>query len=376
MIYFDNSATTYPKPASVLKQAYYGLKDYSFNSGRGGYVQSLRAASKIYAVREKVGDMFGVNPANVVFTKNCTEALNIAIKGSVKKGDHVVISSLEHNAVSRVVQRLFDDGIIDYDIAEYSYDDEECVDNFRKLINKRTTLVVCMHSSNVFGLTFPIAKIGSLCKSMGVRFIVDGAQGAGVADIDVKRDNIDVLCAAGHKSLFGPMGTGFMAVNDDVELDTLIEGGTGSNSLDLHQPDFLPDRFESGTLNNSGIIALGTGIDFINRIGMYNIYMHELQLCTYLYNQLNDIKSVKLYTPMPERYKTMPIISFNVEGYTSEAVATELARNQICVRAGYHCSPLAHKHFGTLEGGTVRVSLGYFNNENECNKFVNVVKKL
>lgn len=376
MIYFDNSATTYPKPASVLKQAYYGLKDYSFNSGRGGYVQSLRAASKIYAVREKVGDMFGVNPANVVFTKNCTEALNTAIKGSVKKGDHVVISSLEHNAVSRVVQKLFDDGIIDYDIAKYSYDDEECVNNFGRLINPRTALVVCMHSSNVFGLTFPIAKIGRLCKSKGVRFIVDGAQGAGVADIDVKRDNIDVLCAAGHKSLFGPMGTGFMAVNDNVELDTLIEGGTGSNSLDLHQPDFLPDRFESGTLNNSGIIALGTGIDFINRVGMYNIYMHELQLSAHLYNQLNDIKSVKLYTPMPERNKTMPIISFNVEGYTSEAVASELAKHQICVRAGYHCSPLAHKHFGTLEGGTVRVSLGYFNNENECNKFVNVVKKL
>lgn len=376
MIYFDNSATTYPKPSSVIRQTYYALKDYSFNSGRGGYVQSLRCASKIYAVREKVADLFGFNPQNIVFTKNCTEALNYAIKGSVKKGDHVIISSLEHNSVSRVVERLFEQNIIDFDVAEYSFDDNETVFNFKSLIKSNTSLIVCMHSSNVFGVTFPIAKIGKLCKEYGVRFIVDGAQGAGVADIDAKRDNIDILCSAGHKSLFGPMGTGFMAFADNVNADTIIEGGTGSNSLDLHQPDFLPDKFESGTLNNSGIIGLGEGIDFINKIGLKNIYSHEISLAKYVYDSLDNVAGVKLYTPKPIEYKFMPIVSFNYKDYSSERVANELANYGVCVRAGYHCSPYAHKHFNTLDRGTVRISLGYFNNDAECNKFVNLVKKL
>lgn len=376
MIYFDNSATTYPKPSYVIKQAYYGLKDYSFNSGRGGYVESLRAASAIYDVREKVGAMFGVLPSNVVFTKNCTEALNIAIKGIVKRGDHIIISSLEHNAVSRVVQKLYEQGIAEFSIARYSYDDNECVSNFERLIKPNTSLIVCMHSSNVFGVSFPIAQIGKLCRQKGIKFIVDAAQGAGLCDIKADRDNIDVICSAGHKCLFGSMGTGFMAIADGVKLDTLTEGGTGSNSLDLHQPDFLPDRFEAGTLNNSGIISLGSGIDFINRVGMQNIYSHEMNLALYLYNMLDSVEKVKLYTPPPKMYKSVPIVSFNVNGYSSESVAEILADNRICVRAGYHCSPFAHKHFETLDSGTVRVSLGFFNKPYECNRLINVVKKL
>lgn len=376
MIYFDNSATSYPKPASVLKQAYYGLKDYSFNSGRGGYVESLKAASAVYDVREKIGNMFGFEPQNVVFTKNCTEALNMAIKGSVKKGEHIIISSLEHNAVARVVQKLSDIGYASFDIAKYDYDDEVCVNNFECLIKPNTSLIVCMYSSNVFGVTFPIAKIGKLCKEKGIRFVVDGAQGAGNADINAKRDNIDILCSAGHKCLFGSMGTGFMAVANDIMLDTIVEGGTGSSSLDLHQPDFLPDRFESGTLNNSGIISLGAGIDFINKVGLQNLYAHEMKLTSYMYNGLSNIEKVKLYAPYPKMFKSMPIVSFNVDGYTSEAVAEVLAKNKICVRAGYHCAPLAHIHFGTIDSGTVRASVGYFNREYEINNLLNVLKKL
>ena len=185
MIYFDNAATTYPKPSSVLASAVLAMKKYSFNSGRGGYKESIKAGEMIYSVREKVASMFGFEPQNVAFTKNCTEALNMAIKGSVKSGDHIIISSLEHNSVSRVVEKLFDDGIIDYDIAKYSYNDDETVANFENLIKSNTTLVVCMHSSNAFGVTFPVAKIGKMCKLHGVRFVVDGAQGAGVADINV-----------------------------------------------------------------------------------------------------------------------------------------------------------------------------------------------
>lgn len=375
MIYFDNAATTYPKPSSVLASAVLAMKKYSFNSGRGGYKESIKAGEMIYSVREKVAFMFGFEPQNVAFTKNCTEALNMAIKGSVKSGDHIIISSLEHNSVSRVAEKLFDDGIIDYDIAKYSYNDDETVANFENLIKPNTTLVVCMHSSNAFGVTFPVAKIGKMCKLHGIRFVVDGAQGAGVADINAKRDNIDILCAPGHKCLLGAMGTGFIAVRDGLELSTVEEGGTGSNSMSLKQPDFLPDRLEAGTLNNSGIISLGKGIDYINSYGTDAIYNHEFSLMQHTYKALENINDVVLYTPFPEQDKTMPIISFNFGDYSSEKTAAILAKNDICTRAGFHCTPLAHKHFGTTDRGTVRISFGMFNTVRDCDALINVVKK-
>lgn len=376
MIYFDNAATSYPKPSSVLASGVFAMKKYSFNSGRGGYKESIKAGEMIFFVREKVADMFGFEPQNIAFTKNCTEALNMAIKGSVKAGEHIIISSLEHNSVARVCEKLFDDGVIDYDIASYSFDDDETVLNFEKLIKPNTSAVVCMHSSNAFGVTFPVAKIGKMCRNHGIRFIVDGAQGAGVADINAKRDNIDILCAPGHKCLLGAMGTGFIAVRDGINLSTVYEGGTGSNSLSLSQPDFLPDRLESGTLNNPGIISLGKGIDYINNYGTATVYSHELSLAAYTYNALSNIPDVKLYVPSPDKCKTMPIISFNFGDYSSEKTAALLAKNNICTRAGFHCTPLAHRHFSTTDTGTVRVSFGIFNTLKECDAFINVVKKL
>lgn len=376
MIYFDNSATTYPKPKEVLTKTYIAMQNLSFNSGRGGYAQSLAAAERIFEVREKIGSMFSFPPENVVFTKNCTEALNIAIKGSVNRGDHIVISSLEHNSVSRVVQKLTDDGYAQYDVANFSYDDSETVRNFADKIKSNTTLVVCMHSSNAFGVGFPISKIGKLCREKGIRFIVDGAQGVGAADINAERDNIDVLCAPGHKCLFGAMGTGFLAVRKGLDIKSFEEGGTGSASLSLKQPEFLPDRLEAGTLNNSGIISIGSGIDFINRVGRDKIYRHEMMIASYIYDALNNNPSVVLYTLSPRLSVDMPIISFNIAGKSSEQVAADLASRGICVRGGYHCTPLAHTHFGTIDSGTVRVSPGYFNTEAECYKFVNVVKNL
>lgn len=376
MIYFDNSATTYPKPKEVLTKTYIAMQNLSFNSGRGGYAQSLAAAERIFEVREKIGSMFSFPPENVVFTKNCTEALNIAIKGSVNRGDHIVISSLEHNSVSRVVQKLTDDGYAQYDVANFSYDDSETVRNFADKIKSNTTLVVCMHSSNAFGVGFPISKIGKLCREKGIRFIVDGAQGVGAADINAERDNIDILCAPGHKCLFGAMGTGFLAVRKGLDIKSFEEGGTGSASLSLKQPEFLPDRLEAGTLNNSGIISIGSGIDFINRVGRDKIYRHEMMIASYIYDALNNNPSVVLYTLSPRLSVDMPIISFNIAGKSSEQVAADLASKGICVRGGYHCTPLAHTHFGTIDSGTVRVSPGYFNTEAECYKFVNVVKNL
>lgn len=376
MIYFDNGATSYPKPPTVLKTAVNAMRNYSFNSGRGGYAQSVTAAEKIFNVRLKIANMFGFEPQNIVFTKNCTEALNTAIKGSVKKGDHVIISSLEHNAVWRVVSKLYSDGIIDYDIADFSYDSDECAHNFEKLIKKNTSLIVCMSASNVFGVTFDIKKIGKIAKKYNLRFIVDGAQSAGLIPLNCKECGVDILCAPGHKCLFGPMGTGFMAVSEGVRLKTFQEGGTGSNSVDSAQPDFMPDRFESGTLNNSGIIALGAGIDFINKHSMDAVYSHELDNAVYLYNGLKSDKNAVLYCPKPEKYKFAPIVSFNYKDFSSEKVAAFLAENNIAVRAGLHCSPLAHRFFKTIDRGTVRLSPSVFNTKKDCEVFLNTLKKL
>jgi cysteine desulfurase family protein len=376
MIYFDNSATSYPKPPSVLKHTSNALRRFSFNSGRGGYRESIACAEKIFSVRQELAELFGFEAQNVVFTKNCTEALNIAIKGSVKKGEHVIISSLEHNSVYRVVHSLFVDDIIDYDIAQFSFDEEQTVSNFEKLIKDNTSLIVCMHSSNVFGVSFPIKEIGALCKRYGIRFIVDGAQGAGVADINAKRDNIDILCCAGHKSLFGPMGSGFMAFGDGVKIFPVLQGGTGSESLSPIQPEYSPDRFESGTLSNPAIIGLGEGVRYIKQMGMDKIYSHELELTSFLYDELKAIENVQLYAPKPEFNKCAPIISFNLNDYSSEKTADLFAKHNICLRAGYHCSPLAHRSFKTIGRGTVRISPGLFNSFKECYSFMNVVKKL
>lgn len=376
MIYFDNGATSYPKPQNVLSNTVYALKNYSFNSGRGGYAASVHTAEKIYSVREKIAGMFHFEPQNVAFTMNCTQALNMAIKGSVKKGDHVIISSLEHNAVWRVVNHLKNDGIILFDTADFSFDEEETVLNFERLIRPNTSVIVCMAASNVFGVAFPISKIGALAAKHNIRFIVDGAQGAGIIPINAETDNIDILCAPGHKCLFGNMGTGFIAVKEGTRLNTLIDGGTGSESVNPDQPDFFPDRLEAGTLNNSGIISLGAGIDFIQSRGMDKIYNHELAVTDCLFNGLSKNENVELYCPKPEKFKSAPIISFNFRDYPSEKTAAMLAERNVAVRAGLHCSPLAHTFFNTLDRGTVRLCPSAFTTGKECEIFLKTLKKM
>ncbi len=376
MIYFDNGATSYPKPVNVLSNTVNALKNYSFNSGRGGYAASVHTAEKIYSVREKIGAMFGFEPQNIAFTMNCTQAVNMAIKGSVKPGDHVIISALEHNAVWRVVNHLKNDGIIQFDVADYSFDAAETALNFERLIRKNTSLIVCMAASNVFGVVFSIEKIGEIAKQHNIRFIVDAAQGAGVIPIDAKKNHIDILCAPGHKCLFGNMGTGFIAVKEGTYLNTLIDGGTGSESTNPNQPDFFPDRLEAGTLNNSGILSLGAGIDFINSKGMEHIYQHELAVTDCLFNGLSKNSDAVLYCPKPEKNKSVPIISFNYKDYSSEKTAALLAEHNIAVRAGLHCSPLAHRFFNTLERGTVRLCPSVFTTRRDCEFFLKSLKKI
>lgn len=376
MIYLDNSATTNPKPMNVVNAVNFAMKRYSFNSGRGGYKQSVDTAERIYAVREKTAALTGYQPQNIIFTHNCTLALNMAIKGMVKKGDHILISNLEHNAVSRPVDTLAKRGFITYSIFSFDYDDERLLENIKSLIRPNTSLIVCTQASNVFGCAFPVEKISRLAKANGIHFVVDGAQGAGLFELNCQQSGISVYCAAGHKGLYGPMSTGFAAVDDDILPDTIIEGGTGSSSLMLAQPDFLPDRLESGTLNNSGIIGLGAGIDFVMKKGITKIYNHELGLVRFVYKELKKDSSAVLYTQMPESGNFAPIMSFNYKDYQSEKTAALLAEKGIAVRAGLHCAPLAHKAFDTQNRGTVRFSPSAFTTFRDCENFLNSLKKL
>ena len=375
MIYFDNSATSYPKPTSVYIKSIEGQLRYSFNSGRGGYRESVTAGEQIYVVRSKVADFFKAEVNNVVFTKNCTEALNAAIKGSVKKGEHVLISSLEHNSVARVVHKLSQDGICEYDIFNYYVDDEQIIEDFKGKIKPNTSTVICTHASNVFGVVLPVREISAICKKNGITFIVDAAQTAGTLDIDIKRDNIDILCTAGHKGLMGNMGTGVMIIGNN-DIVPLLQGGTGSNSFDLNQPVDSPEGFEAGTLNNSGILSVGAGIDYINDRGIKRIYTHEMSLISYLYDEIKNNDNAVIYTQKPSTNSFVPIISFNYKDYSSEKTASLLAEYGICTRAGYHCSPLAHKHFGTIDRGTVRISLGAFNKIEQCVKFIDILQRI
>lgn len=376
MIYLDNSATTNPKPQEVKNAVSRAMNYYSFNSGRGGYKESVNTSNMIFSCRESLSQMFGFSPENIAFTQNCTTALNYAIKGIVKSGDHIIISNLEHNAVARPVNALFEKGIIEYDLAEFSFDKEEIINNFKKLIKPNTKLIVCMHASNVFGCVFPIREIGKLAHDNGIIFVVDAAQSAGVLDIDAKRDNIDILCAPGHKGLYAPMGTGFIALGDNIKLDTIIEGGTGSESMNLAQPDNMPERLESGTLNNVGISGLLAGTRFVNAKGISNIYKHENRLMQYVYKELSKNQNVTLYTPSFNDFLLAPILSFNYKDYPSEKTASLLAEKNIATRAGFHCSKLAHTAFGTQNRGTVRISPSVFTKYSECENFINILKKL
>lgn len=374
MIYLDSAATTYPKPQNVYASVSDALRRYSFNSGRGGYRQSVDAAEKIFDVRIKLAEMFNCSEQNIAFTNNCTTAINTAVRGLAKKGSHILISSLEHNAVWRTVCCLREDGISDFDIVEYSSDTEKFLNNIKEKEKSNTSMVVMLHASNVFGVVTPIKAIGDYCRQKGWYYIVDAAQSAGVLPIDMKDCGISALCAPGHKGLYGIMGSGFLALSDLVLPAPLTCGGTGSNSADWRQPDDLPDRLEAGTLNNPGIISIGAGVDFINRKGIDKIYHHEMRLIEFMYKELEKTEGISLYAPF-EQIKA-PVLSFNVRDYHSEEAASRLAERQIAVRAGLHCAPLAHNSFKTSNRGTVRVSPCAFTTFHDCEYFLNSVKNM
>ena len=350
---------------------------YSANPGRGGHEASVRAAGAVYDARRNIADFFGMEEEeNVIFTSNCTEALNTVIKGILRAGDHVVISSFEHNSVLRPIETLKERIGISYTVADVVSDDEETIDNFRKAIESRTRLIVCTHASNVLGIIPPVRRLCALAHNYGILFCLDAAQSAGTLEIDMGEDGYDFVCCAGHKGLYGPMGTGLLLINCEEQLSTLKEGGTGSASADPLMPDYLPDRLESGTLNVPGIVGLSAGVSFVRNKGLDRIYEHELRLIEKLYRELEDTPTIRLYTFEPVRGKTAPVLSFNIDGADSESVAKYLdERYHIAVRAGLHCSPLAHRAMGTIDGGTVRISPSLFSTTADIGVMIRALRR-
>lgn len=378
MIYLDNSATSYPKPKTVAQSVFEAYNKFGANSGRGAYDMALKTTEQIYLCRKKLADMFGVpSVENVIITYNCTMALNMAIKGLAKAGSHFVISDLEHNAVLRPLAQLKKQGVADFSIACIENDAYKTVKNFKNCIKENTVAIVCTGASNVFGIIPPYKLLARLAHRNNLLFVMDCAQVAGSLPINMMRDEIDIICCAGHKGLMGPTGTGVMMLRDGIELGTIIEGGTGSNSADKNQPENLPDRYESGTPNVQGIIGLSKALDYLKSVGVENIYHHEFSLMRYLQSRLQQNKKVILYTDFfDKRQSLMPILSFNVKNKHSEEIADFLSSEGIAVRAGLHCAPLAHRKFKTDTMGTVRVSPSIFSKKSDIDFLINSVRKI
>lgn len=367
MVYLDNAATTFPKPHGVAREVVRCMTEYCGNPGRSGHTLSLAAAKKIFECREELASFFGASdPSRVIFTQNTTHALNLIIKGLLKKGDHVVTSDMEHNSVMRPIEKLYSEGSIEYSVFEAHPlvtrgRDELILKGIEGLIKKNTRLIICTHASNVCSATLPIKKIGALCHARGIIFAVDAAQSAGIIPINMGNMNIDALALPSHKALYGPQGCGCLVLGDKIRLDTLIEGGSGINSLDPFMPSEPPERYEAGTLPTPAIAGLCEGIKFIRSLGAEYLHGYECELYQYAKEALSNINGIDIYAPC----HTGSALLFNKKGFLPEALASRLDKDGICVRAGYHCAPLAHKTLGTIETGAVRISFGIYNTKKD-----------
>ena len=376
MIYLDNAATSFPKPIEVVNQIQKSFVLYGANPGRSGHNLSMNTAMEVFSTREKLDEFFdGFGSEYVSFTENCSYALNIAIKGILNKGEHVIISSLEHNSVLRPVFKLTTDGFISSSIFTVTHNKEETLENLRKEIKDNTKLIVVTAVSNVFGDILPIKEISEIAKSAGAKLLVDGAQGAGVIPLKMKSMGINCLCIPGHKSLLGPMGVGAI-LHDGCIKNTIIEGGTGSDSLNYLQPESFPERLESGTLNVPAICGLKKGVEIISSYGVNNVFRDETEIMKPLFNELFDMRNIILYRGEYDAENFAPLVTFNVKGKHSEEIASILNDNGVAVRGGYHCSLLAHKTYKTEAIGAVRISPSRFTTKKDINYLINLLQKI
>ncbi len=367
MIYFDNAATTYPKPPAIQEAVARAMRDAGGNPGRSSHALSLAAAEMVEGVREALGELLEApDPGHIVFTMNATHALNLAIYTRVRRGSHILLSDREHNAVYRPVCRLAREGIADFDI--FSTKGDVC-QNILALLRPETDMLICTHISNVDGAEAPIAQIGELCRARGIYFIVDASQSVGHRPFSVKRCQADAVCAPAHKGLFGLPGLGFAWLREEGGLRTFIEGGSGSHSRSPQMPPFLPERLEAGTLPTPAIAALGAGIAFIRRKGPRAICEAETRLLHRMVGHLQRIPAVQVFAP-PQG----GVLSFSCHAPLPDVVARQLDAHHICVRHGLHCAPLAHMALGTEEHGTVRLSFSCLNTVQEVDQAARVLR--
>ena len=377
MIYLDNAATTQRKPQQVLDAVVQAMTTMG-NASRGAHGSALEAARTVYNTRAKLAKLFGCSRADhVVFTSNSTEALNIAIRGTLNPGDHVISTDLEHNSVLRPLYLLEETGAISLDFVPANRQGQVDYADFERLLKPNTRAIVCTHASNLTGELLDIRRIGAFAKQKGLLLIVDASQTAGCVPIDMEAMGVDILCFTGHKGLYGPQGTGGLCIREGVEIRPFKVGGSGVQSYNPHQPEEYPTRLEAGTLNSHGIMGLSAALDFLAETGIPAIADYEHDLMYRFYNGVKDIPGVTVYGDFTPGHNRTAVVALNIRDYDSSAVSDELAMGfDIATRPGAHCAPRMHRALGTQEQGAVRFSFSWFNTAEEVDEAIAAVKEL
>ena len=377
-IYFDNSSTSFPKAPNVGRALGEFIENGAFNINRGSYEGAYEAGSAVLDTREMLKDLFNCpNSKNVVFTPSVTYSLNFFIKGFLKPGDHVLVTSVEHNAVMRPLVQMEKLGV-EFDAVPCDEEGGVTADDFRAYIKENTKAIITTHASNVCGTIIPIEEIGALCKEKGLVYAVDTAQTAGILNIDMQKANIDFLAFTGHKGLLGPQGIGGFIASDKLEglIDPVISGGTGSLSDSEEIPDFLPDRFESGTLNLPGIIGLHQALVYLKEAGIDNMRKEKMEITKYFLDQVKEIDGVKVAGKKTVEGR-LGVVSIDFEGFDNSIVSFYLSsKYKIMTRVGMHCAPRAHKTLKTFPQGTVRFSFSHFNTKEEVDVCIDAIKTI
>ena len=375
MIYFDNAATTLHKPHEVIEAVVHAMTTAG-NASRGTHTGSLAASRTVYETRKKIADFFHCSRADhVIFTSNSTEALNIAICGTLGKGDHIISTDLEHNSVLRPLYHLEEQGA---SLTFLSANKKGCIDydDFKRSIKPNTKAIVCTHASNLTGNVLDIERIGRIAKAHNLLFIVDASQSAGCIEINMETMNIDILCFTGHKGLLGPQGTGGLCIHESVEIRPFKHGGSGIHSYEKGQPQAYPARLEAGTLNSHGIAGLCAAINYINTITIPVIAKKEQELLWHFYKGICNIPEIHIYGDFDTKERAA-ILSLNIEGYDSGTVSDLLSQEyDIATRPGAHCAPRMHQALGTTETGAVRFSFSSFNTMEEVESAIQALKEL
>lgn len=379
-VYLDNGSTSFPKAPGVSDAIKDFMDNVGTNANRGGYEQAYATEDVIIETREKLCKLFHFDKVrNVIFTPSITYSLNFIIKGYLRRGDHVLVSALEHNAMMRPLQQAVQQGI-EFDRIPCTRDGELMVDEIEKLIRPNTKAIMMLHASNVCGTVMPLEQVGQICKKHNIKFIVDAAQTAGSFPIDMQKMNIDVLAFTGHKSLLGPQGIGGFLVSDEVahEMLPLVTGGTGSVSDSEFQPEFMPDKFESGTQNIPGIFGLHAALSYLDQIGIEKIHAHEMKLCRAFIEKIDNLQNENIrVVGVRDMTKRGPVVSLDFAKEDNAEISFRLdSEYGISTRCGMHCAPNAHKTLETYPQGTVRFAFGFKNTMEDVDWAVKAIKEI